>query len=451
MVSNEQQPNGDVAPSKRHRRRRALFRRLTLTRFLLCILMCVAGAQAIRSVSASVGIDYYQFWAVGRDLVQRGNRSVYGEASSARLGRRLAKEAARGDDAALRQAGAWRGSLSATGTPLHYALVGQLSSPSYGSSLKTYRLTLVTCFCGSVLCFAWVFGLSLSSSLAALCLLLVGFEPLTADLRVGNVNCLQLAGLGLYAWLRLRSRLRQRAVVAALWLGLLVAFKPNLLALTAILSLQPLLRRSFRTFFRDLAASSAGVGLAVLLACFNWRSAHVWLDWLNASTVELAGWATVDQGNYAPLALLRAYSPTFGPVWLASALLGIAALGAWLQDPERAAEAPSATASEIPWYLAIGCLAPVILTHLAWAHYFVLTLPALLFVTSRWNGIAFRPPGNAGYSARRIARLGLVIAAWLLLLGSPSKVLDWADPARALVHVAGVLVLLCSLCAERPR
>ena len=422
---------------------RATLRGSTLATLLLCFFVYLGGARAIRSASRSVGVDYYQFWAIGRDVVQHEHRSVYGQSASLRLGQRLAGEAARSDDVVLRTAGAWRGSLSATGTPLHYAAVGYLSSSDYVTSLKTYRCALLCGFCASVLGLGWLFGLSLSNSLATLSLLLlVQFEPLLSDLRVGNVNCIQLAGLAFYAWIRQRSPVRQREVVAAAWLGLLLAFKPNLILVAAILSLQPLLHRNVHTFLRTTAALLAGAAFAMLLASFAWQSPVVWLDWFKANATELAGWATVGQGNYAPLALLLHYSPAVSLLGFGCSLLAVVALGVCLRDPVRPAETAVTTSSECAWFLAIGCLAPLLITHLAWLHYFVLTTPALLLVTSR--------PRQTPRSLRQLGRLALVIAAWVLLAGASFKfsMSATSDLESAVVHVLGVLVLLCSLCAE---
>lgn len=414
-----------------------------LTRVLLCIFVCLGGARAISSATAADGVDYYQFWAVGRAVVHDGHRTVYGSPASLHLGQRLAADAARSDDALLRSAGAWRGSLSATGTPLHYSTIGYLSGQGYAKSLRSYRVVLLCGFCGATLCFAWLVGLSVGNSLAALALLLVvGFEPLLSDLRVGNVNCLQLAGLAFYAWLRQRAPLRHRQVFAGVWLGFLLAFKPNLILVAAVVSLQPVLRRNFGILLRDTSALLAGAALAVLLAYFNWGSPAVWLDWFKANAVELAGWATVEQGNYAPLALLRRYSPAVGLLGLSASISMVMALGLWLRDPVDPRAAAVTASSQSAWFLALGCLAPLLVTHLAWLHYFVLTIPALLLVTSR--------PRGAARSARQRGRLGLMIAAWVLLVGVPFQFSTWTAPdlGYAIVHGVGVLVLLCSLCAE---
>ena len=416
---------------------------LTPLRMLVLLLTCTAIGQAIQAASPHVGVDYYQFWAVGRAVARGEVKNVYAEREGQLLAQRLADQAARSGDALQRNVAARRRSLVTTGTPLLYTILGRLSTPNYTTSLQLYRVGVVSCFCGSVLGLSWLFRLSPTSALLALSLLLIGSDSVASDLRVGNVNCLQLGGLTLYALLRLRAKLRNRDILAGVWMGLLLAFKPNLVVVAMFMVARPLSLRQWRAALRESAAIAAGAGLAVLLTCWLWQDSAAWLHWFGASTRELSGWATVDQGNVAPLALLPDRSLASAALTLGLAGLVIVGFGLLLRDPNTAAAdvAPWEVHGGC-WWLAVGSLASLLFTHLAWVHYFVLTVPGLLLVASKCK--------ETLTTFRSVCRAGLIVSAWILLANNSLRTLDLigSNFECAVLTLSGVAALLCCLFAD---
>lgn len=417
-------------------------RRLSLLRLLLCLAICAAISGALRTASPSCGVDYYQFWGVGRAVVHEHVRDAYTVVGGRRLAEALGTDVRQRSDPRFRQAASQRRTLVPTSTPLLYAVLGSWSTNSYSASLKWHRLGLTLAFSLATLTFARLCGLDVNSSLAALALLSAEFPAYASDLRVGNVNALQLAGLAGYAWLRVRRPWPRSDAFAGAWLGVLLAFKPNLLFALVLLLLQPVLADNWRRALYDGFSCVIGAAVAAVVAAWSWGGLSAWVEWYEAGVRELSGVALVRQGNCAVFALLPGLPAGFVMALLLVAVAGAVTLGWRLGvNPSRSRTGRSGDVRSI-WYLAFGCLLGLLFTHLAWLHYFVFTLPALLLVSSRWR--------SARFDGDSLARGGLVASAWLLSLAGHLlvPVVEIRPITVAWLSIAAVFVLLCSLSAQ---
>jgi hypothetical protein len=110
-----------------------------------------------------------------------------------------------------------------------------------------------------------VLGLELGHSAAALlggaALLLAWGEPLASEIRVGNVNQLQLGGVALFALARRLPAPAARELVSGALLGALVAFKPTL-ALAPLLLLWTLALDGRTRAVRSWPAALGGAAIA---------------------------------------------------------------------------------------------------------------------------------------------------------------------------------------------
>lgn len=407
-------------------------------RILLVVLLLGASMSALRR-NNTAGVDYIQFWHIGRTVVHGRGADPYSESGGREVARELAVLARHGRDSHLREAASRRGTLVPTSTPLLYSMFGVFSSASYSESLEVYRVVQLVCFVVAVLGFGALTGLSLDLSLVALILLLTESQALASELRVGNVNALQLLGLWLYVWLRLRAPVRQRELLSAMWFGVLIAFKPNLLLVGCVLLLHPFFSKKWARGVRHALSMATGVLLAVLLAGAIWGDVGAWLHWLQAGRRILSGVATVKQGNFASVALFPDQSPTFVSSLLILVVAVLAFCGMYLRS--KATE-PLARPldSQVLWYLSVGCLVSLLLTHLAWVHYYLLVVPALLFLTSRW-----RCSPNAQLS---LVRTVIVLVAWLLFAMGPLRPLNMSTMTEGKCMLLGILLLLGGLWAE---
>ncbi|HEX2061176.1 MAG TPA: glycosyltransferase 87 family protein, partial [Thermoanaerobaculia bacterium] len=93
-----------------------------------------------------------------------------------------------------------------------------------------------------------------------------------ADLRVGNVNSLQLLLLG--------GSLVAPPLLAGVLAGLLVAFKPNLILVPLLLAVARIAAREWHRLRLEVIGGAIGVAIAVVAAAINYGSFRVWLQWI---------------------------------------------------------------------------------------------------------------------------------------------------------------------------
>jgi hypothetical protein len=410
---------------------------------LLALLTCCALSQAYRTCATAVGIDFYQFWAVGRVVARHESSDIYSEQGRVHLGSEFVAEASRTSSPVQRAAAAHRRVFDTTSTPFLYAVVGKLTTDDYATNLRWYRVLLIGCFALSVVGISRLLGHSTAVMLASLALLSMWFEPLASDLRVGNVSCIQLAGIAGYAGLQLRLGWRFKDVAAGFWLGLLVAFKPNLALVAVLLLLGSIFARRWRASLEQAAAIAIGVGAAVGFSALAFGSLKVWFDWLDALQRVPDSAITVDVGNFAPSVLLHDQCGRSTWVVVGLAAVGAVALGSYFR--RRTAVFPAASvlsgeAYHVIWLIALGCLGLVLVPHLAWLHYFVLTVPALLVVLLQLaNGPTF---------ARTAWPWLFAILGWLGLSINPFNCLGLSFTMRAFgtLTILATYLLLCALC-----
>jgi hypothetical protein len=412
------------------------------TFLLLALLGCCAISEALRGAAPYAGIDFYQFWAVGRAVGRRESSDIYSDAGRTRLGNEFLVEAMREPNPQQRAVAAHRRVFETTASPFLYAVFGTFSTSDYGANLAVYRALLIGCFGLSILGISKLIGLSITNTLVSISLLSIGFEPLASDLRVGNVSCIQLAGLVAYAWLLVKTRWRASHLVAGCWLGLLIAFKPNLGIVAALLLLGSILGRKWRSLLEEAAGIAVGLGAAIGISSFAFGSVAVWFDWVQALRRIPSVNISVEAGNVSPAMLVRADYGNIAGLAMALSIVGGVGFGLFTQRRGARRSPPTAGSCEayrVAWLMAIGCLGLVLVPRLAWLHYFVLTVPALLLV------LAHAP--KKPVSALTLLWYGMSVSAWLGLAVNPLRILGVGFTLRsfATLTVIATCALLCSL------
>jgi hypothetical protein len=242
--------------------------------------VCCALSGVFRSTNSGVGIDFYQFWAVGRAVARHESSDNYSLAGRARLGAEFLTEAMNRPSPVQRVVAARRRNFDTASTPFLYAIFGGLSTDDYESNLRWYRILLLSCFVASTVGVAKLLGHSTTNLLLSLALFALWFEPLASDLRVGNVSCIQLFGIVVYAYLRLKLQWRYKDLFAGTWMGMLLAFKPNLVFVAIVLLLGSLHGRKWKPLSSELGGMAAGAGAAIGVSAWAFGGLTPWFDWV---------------------------------------------------------------------------------------------------------------------------------------------------------------------------
>ncbi|HXZ85380.1 MAG TPA: glycosyltransferase 87 family protein [Myxococcota bacterium] len=391
---------------------------LSLARWVaaLALLAAVLGTVWVGLRARSAGIDYYQFWIVGRARAALDLRDAYsdqGRARMAELGRRLARTTAQATGR-LEFCAYYRETVESFATPFLYALVSAASTGDYDTDLRRFQAASIAAFVAALAALCALLGRSAAAGVAAAALLCALSDPLGSDVRTANVGELQVGGLALVLALRRREG-AGLAFAAGAVLAALVALKPTLALAPALLALALLAERRLRPLL-ELAGGALAGGLAAFAVGAHFLGARAWLDWLGVlGGLERVSDISIARGNFS---LAQWVSERGGPglgLFLTAGLALAAGAALWLGSFESRFQRE---------YLAIalGGAIAVLGPELVWLHYYVLLVPLLLF--------PLRPGAGAWQAAG-------ALACALALLGLPLRALTRVENPEiaALVYV----------------
>jgi hypothetical protein len=337
----------------------------------------------------SDAMDFYQFWLVGQAAGQPGVGNVYSPAERRHLGA-VGWELANRPEASPGQriAASRRLVLETYSTPFLYAVFNALGTGDYEIDYAIYQaLSLAAAAVGAGL-LALAFGHPAGGALLAVAAVFALLGPQASDARVGNVNQLQLGWLALLLGLLRLPERHARDFVTGVLAGALVAFKPNLLFAEALLLCAWLLHGRRHTLSWHLLGAALGGAAAVCAASAFFGTPGVWLQWLSA----LRGMgAELDlplrQGNDSLARLLFETTGVDVAFSLTLVFAGAALAALWAARPRAGAPDRERDFEVDVLALCSGIAISLLGARLAWLHYFLLLVPALLH--------AFRPPYSA--------------------------------------------------------
>ena len=366
------------------------------TRLLAVLVLLLAVIQGFAFGSRFAGIDFYQFWVVGQAVREPGVGDVYSNAEGQRLGQLfLERAAAEAGPPVTGQApprrllaASARQVLEAYSTPWLYTLFGALSSGNFDRDQGRFQALSLAAQVAALLLIARLLGFSWTAAAMATVVFTAWFAPTTSEIRVGNVNRLQLGLLALVLLLRARDR-RWCRLAAGVALGMAVAFKPNLgYAAVTLLGGTAVLGR-WRTLIDLAAGTAAGMLVAFGLSSWLFGTPRAWLSWLEHVTLLLGAHdRTLAAGNFALSRVLdERFGVSVGGV-LSVPLLALALAVAWRARAASGCESDSSHASRPlldelcldVLLVSLGAAASLLGSPLAWLHYFVLVTPLALWL-----------------------------------------------------------------------
>jgi hypothetical protein len=412
---------------------------------LAVVLLAQVSFDRWQMSSRAVCIDFFTLWSVphlvGNDPVQ----DIYSIDAQRKMGAAVRADAARpGTPLIQRQAAAvtdelYGGRVDATGTPFAYTLVGSLSSGEYTRDLRRFIVVSWAGFFAAVVMLCRLLGFSVLGTVLALMVFTSSFAPLLAELRVANVNQLQLFAVASFIVLLARGRLG----LAGFVLGLAVLFKPNVAWIPVLGGLIAVADQDFRRA-RRVALGAVAAGAAVLgVTTLYFGTPQPWVSFVGSLRRTLDVTYPLDNGNLGLSTLLFSLTN-----WHVSALLSVVFLVAFgVLAVRTRAKGPSAASSRLHSGLpagdafviaGAGCAVMLLTSNLAWLHYYILMIPLALYL--------LRPPADgAGLPPWRLA--GIASGAMgLVMLSSPAQALAGrALNVAVLVNGATLILLVAAL------
>jgi hypothetical protein len=425
------------------------FLRVAIGPLAAIALLALLVLRGVETLPYQFGMDFYQIWGVpvAHRIV---GESPYVQAPA--YAQALNGIADASNEASLKRANAlYRDSLVPMATPLLDASYTWLPQ-DYDTARLTHLATLYAATAAAVFLLARLLAVGPWLSLVIAFLVELTFNPFAQDLRVGNVNSLQLLAIAAILWLATRASPQRRWIVLPA-LVVFACFKPNTAWIAVALALQFALVSSRKEIIRGVVGAVVAGILVYAGTAWFFSDASVWLMWLHSPHGMNSGVlpASFIPGNRSLPLYLSLHSTAFGvagySVICAAAVVGLLALatrgagGVW-----RITTVARQCLSD-PWFAAsLGIAMTYAASPMVWPHYHLFVLVPVMWIVDHEREM--RIPAAcaalcyvllstpfiallAGWNAFNLLDM-LTMVAWMLILpGLVARVLTVARRAPA--------------------
>jgi hypothetical protein len=327
-----------------------------------------------------------------------------------------------------------------TGTPFLYWVVNLFSTGDYETDLNLWYAMILGAFVFGVLMMCRLLGFSAVASLVILLPMLHWFEPLHSDIRVANVNSIQLGMVAVALWLYNRDSDLRFLIAAGVFVALIVMFKPNLVPVPILLIGAWLIREQWRKLAVSVGAMFGGGVLAFAVSTHFIGSLTAWFDWLTGLFGTTKTKIKTESGNYSSLDQMDMRLDPAGQVVFTLALCVLVLVFFWLGKSKTTAAARTTPEQKNPIKLieysllfGLGSLIHMLTSSLVWEHYYVLAIPMLI--------VAFRPWHNHSGGIVLLLHRFLGVIALVCLMAGPFQALFDIDSVRYFTAVNFIAVI----------
>ncbi len=352
--------------------------------FLVAVLL----GRALAAFPGQPGIDFYQFWGVPVAKAVSAMRvtpyvdpSAYAQVLN---GMSDASESQKLHDANIK-----RRTLEPMGTPLLYATFA-LFPGDYDRAQTLFAFLQYLATGVAVFILARLRGAARWPAVWIALLVELTFVPFLHDVRVGNVNSLQLLFIAVLLHVAVRRLYSGNTLIDGVFIGTLsvfVIFKPNTPWIALAFALHYWAVHGHRRFWTG-AGLAAVLGIAALgIGAWYFGDVRAWAQWLefargmDGSALPL----TLAQGNLSFGMILAQHSRWLGPMGF-GLLIGMALAAALhlAMSGGRKSELQLRTMRALfsdPWLaVTLGIVFTLATSPLVWPHYLMLTLVPIFWL-----------------------------------------------------------------------
>jgi len=388
-----------------------------MRRALLTILGGLAVTYAVlvtwRQNERAAGLDFYIYFVAGQLAGRADVDNIYAPEVQARIGEEYYERAQHSGSELRKYDAQRRRRLDNVSSPFLYSTLRWVSR-DYERALTQYHALVMFAFIAGFLLIARVVRLSWASSLFLLAALLLYYRGFEADLRVGNVNSLQLMMIGV--------ALSVPPILAGVVAGMLLCFKPNFMFVPLLIVFARIASRDWKRLRLESAGAVLGgaVAIAIGAVTYGWR---VWIQWISAANQFYHRLQTRAERNVTPALPWFQECGEWVGYAIAAALIVIACIAIWIG--RRRGEG-----NVDPLIAGVAILIYLMSANVVWLHYMVLVIPIALAL-SDWRTTAI------------VALLALAAIAeepFEMLIGVPAAPIE-----SMLITPAFVALFICAI------
>lgn len=406
------------------------------------------------------GVDFLVYWSVARAVENHDVADLYSPEGRAELTDKIAARASnpylpeRVKQASELVLGFEKNSIDVVATPFLFSVLSLWEHGDYDRDLALFTLTCIIAFSLSIAGLGRTLGFGALTSALFIALFSLGFGPYASDLRVANINQIQLFSAVLFLWI-LKKPSNRRDIGAGLVLGASIMFRPSIALVALFLAVVWLANGRIKRTGRVIAGTLAGAVAAVLISSLYFGTLACWGGWLRVAPALLTskderGKGGLDYGNYGLVAVLRNILSVDTSVVILITLSCASAFVVWRGRVLRKSVPDKRDEWDFFQAVAAVCLGltfVLLSSTLVWFHYMVMAIPAILLALA----IAF-PAARAGTHTSALAVLA--VAGLVCLTRFPLEALPLPLTVEVTMLNVGILaisaVIMYALAAPRP-
>lgn len=340
-------------------------------RTLLLIVSTAAAAYSVaplwRNLSRSIAIDFYLVWVNNQVAARDEMPNIYSTAAQSTIGEEFFSRSLNSDSRVFVETATNRRRLDSRGSPFLYASFAWMSG-EFETALLQYRIVILASFLGGLILLGFLCGVPLWFSVACFAAAVHYYLPFIADFVVGNLNAIQLFLLALALAVG-----EKRPAIAGAIVAMMLAQKPNVVVVVALLMLSRVLARDFDRLRREMLGGVIGGIIAFAIGSWWFETPRIWLLWLGSAGDLYSSLIGVEFNNVAPaLALFQQHGTWIS--YVIAVLLVIIASIPLLRGAKR----------DDLLIVSLGLLIYFLSATLVWLHYLVLCfIPAFALLRQR--------------------------------------------------------------------
>jgi len=347
-------------------------------RVVLLIASIAAAAYAVarmwRGLAQVSAVDFYLVWVNVHVAGREDIPNIYAADAQGAIGEEFFARSLDSGSRVFHETATTRRRLDSRGSPFLYASFGWVSR-DFETALLQFRVLILAALLAGLVLLGHSCRLPLWLSIAFFAAAVSFYLPFIADFVVANVNAIQLFLFALALVLGER-----RPMVAGAILAMMLAQKPNVVLVVALLMLSRVLTRDFHRLGREILGGLIGGIFAFAVGSWWFETPRIWLLWLDSAGNLYETLLGVEFNNVTPaLSLFQQYGTWLSYV-IAAVLLVVACIPL-LRGAKR----------DDLLLVSLGLLIYFLSATLVWLHYLVLCfIPAFaLFRERRTAVVAF--------------------------------------------------------------
>jgi hypothetical protein len=407
---------------------------------LLLLLAVYSVLNALDYGNKWAGMDFYQFWAVGQAVKSMDISNIYADPDRTRIATEMARRGAIDSNASRHHSVAERRPVLETySSPLLYTFLGLFGFGTYETAFQIYRVFSLVCGLLAVAAFCRLLCYSTVETLAVIALLTGWFEPFFCELRVLNVNLLQLGFLAMLCWMLSNQCSEWREISIGFLMGFLVMFKLNTLFIGTTLFFWYAFQRLFGKVLRMAVGAFAAVLFCGAISAWFFGSVEPWVDWVGAVVSLPDEIITPRHGNYSLSIVVADLTGVDVSMFVLPLFFLLSVIFLWIicHGHTYNDDTPTPGAEHDVMIVGLGCLVYLIAARLVWLHYYLLSIPSILSLLRLYANSPRRESCRLN-----LRMLLLVVAVVLVSLNPLLTILKLrTDIPASVMCVAATLVL----------